>query len=173
LDTDKDGVADKDESGVADIIVKLLDAAGNLVDTTLTDSDGHFEFLALPGDYQLEFVPMEGMEFTLQNQGDDSLDSDVDPENGRTALIQLMNLSAVEDSSGVTVEWATGIELFTSGFDIYRSRDGKFENAVALTEGLILARGGYEAASHDFLATDSEVGKGDRVATLLPCIWLV
>jgi len=137
LDTDKDGVADKDESGVADIIVKLLDAAGNLVDTTLTDSDGHFEFLALPGDYQLEFVPMEGMEFTLQNQGDDSLDSDVDPENGRTALIpiipnttdfsryaglivsptaiQLMNLSAVEDSSGVTVEWATGIELFTSG----------------------------------------------------------
>jgi len=179
LDTNKDGVADKDEAGVADVVVNLLDAEGNLVDTTTTDSDGRFEFSVLPGDYQLEFDSIEGMEFTVQNQGDDSLDSDVDPENGLTALIsvapnttdfshfaglilsptaiQLMSLSAVENSSGVTIEWATGTELSTFGFEVYRSRDSKFENAMALTEGLILARGGDEA--YTFTDSTARVGQ--------------
>jgi len=167
LDTNKDGLVDVDEVGVADIVVHLLDEEGSLVESTTTDNDGRFEFLVGPGNYQLEFVAKEGMEFTRQNQGDDSSDSDVDPETGRTVLIsispnqsdfsnyaglivsptaiQLMSLSATEItvgySSGVTIEWVIGMELNTFGYEIYRSRDGAFENAVAITDGLILASG--------------------------------
>jgi len=55
--------------------------------------------------------------------------------------IQLMSLVATETTSGVTIEWNTGAELSTFGFEVYRSRDGVFENAIAVTEGLVLARG--------------------------------
>jgi len=172
-------VADENESGIAGAVVNLLDADGNLVESTMTDSDGRFVFSATPGDYQLEFVAKDGMKFTKQNQGDDSVDSDVDPETGRTTTIsllpnasdfshyaglivsptaiQLMNLLAVEHSSGVTIEWNTGTELSTFGFDIYRSRDSKFENAVTLTEVLILARGGDEV--YAFTDTTARAGQ--------------
>jgi len=89
LDTDKDGLVDSDEAGMANVIVQLLDADGNVLEATTTDSDGRFEFLVGPGNYQLEFLKRDGMEFTKINQGDDSKDSDVDPETGRTAMISI------------------------------------------------------------------------------------
>jgi len=170
LDTDKDGLADAGEMGIIGAVVHLLDAEGNVLDSTVTDSDGHFQFLVAPGNYLLEFESKDGMDFTIQNDGDDTIDSDVDPQTGRTALIainsnissishfagfivsptaiELIDFSATElfldvpTGSGVIVEWITGVEMDTLGFDIYRSRDSSFGSAVKVTEDIILARGG-------------------------------
>jgi len=163
LDTNKDGLVDPDESGVANVIVRLLDEESEFIAVTTTDIDGYFEFLVGPGNYHLQFLAQSGMEFTLPNQGDDSRDSDVDPETGRTAMIsiapnesnistfagilvsptaiQLMSLTANETDAGVVVEWATGSELNTFGFEILRSRDGDLASAETMTENIVLADG--------------------------------
>src|SRR5690606_27074164 len=39
-DTDRDGIQDDGESGVAGVTVELLDADGNVVDTTTTTAEG-------------------------------------------------------------------------------------------------------------------------------------
>lgn len=77
-DTDADGTRDEMELGWAGIVVRLLDSEGVEVASTTTDSEGNYTFdLVLPGDYRVAFVPPEGASFTLQDQGDDSFDSDV------------------------------------------------------------------------------------------------
>jgi len=179
LDTDKDGLVDADEAGIAGAVVRLLDGAGAVLDTTTTDSDGHFEFVVSPGDYQLEFINFEGLEFTMLDQGDDSIDSDVDPKTGRTSVIsigigetdfsqfagfiisptaiQLISFSATEGNSGVAVEWATGMEIDTFGFHILRSRDGTVVNAVQLTDEQIAALGGDEV--YTFIDTTARQGQ--------------
>jgi len=179
LDTNKDGLVDPDEAGIAGAIVRLLDEDGSLLEITTTDSDGRFEFLVVPGNYQLEFLPRDGMEFTAPNQGDDSKDSDVDPETGRTAVIsiapsennisnfagmiisptaiQLMSLTATETASGVRVEWITGSEIDTFGFQILRSRTGSLESAVEVTEDMVLA--GNSDGLYEFIDTTARAGQ--------------
>ena len=52
LDFDRDGVQDEGEPGIANVTVNLYDASGNLVATTVTDSDGGYLFPDLvPGTY--------------------------------------------------------------------------------------------------------------------------
>lgn len=86
LDDDRDGVQDGGEAGVAGVTVNLLDDAGNVVKTTTTDANGDYRFLvANPGDYQVEFIPPAGLEFTQRDQGgDDALNSDASLTTGRT-----------------------------------------------------------------------------------------
>jgi len=176
LDTDKDGLVDAEEGGLADVIVRLYDEDGLLVDEALTDSEGHYQFVVAPAAYLVEFVALGGMEFTLPNQGDDEVDSDANVETGVTELIvlapgelnytnfaglivsptaiQLMSLAAVEIQQGVSIRWMTGAELSTFGFEIYRSRDGRFENATKVTNSIQLANGGEDI--YEFIDTTAQ-----------------
>jgi SdrD B-like protein/SprB-like repeat protein/type IX secretion system substrate protein len=92
-DQDQDGVQDAGEPGLPNIGVQLSGtgssgAAVNL--STLTDSSGFYAFDGLEdGFYQLSFTLPPSSLFTLKDNGDDSIDSDVDPASGQTATFAL------------------------------------------------------------------------------------
>lgn len=81
------------ENGVVGVTVKLLNAAGNTVDTTTTGADGLYAFTGLlPGTYQVEVVPPANMKFVPQNQGtDDTKDSDVAIASGKSPTFPLIS----------------------------------------------------------------------------------
>ncbi|MBK8900438.1 MAG: carboxypeptidase regulatory-like domain-containing protein [Anaerolineaceae bacterium] len=90
LDADQDGIQNSGEFGVPGVTVNLYDSADTLIGSTTTDAFGQYGFTNLPpGDYYVEVVPT-GYTITLQNQGsDDTLDSDIDPGSGQTAVTTL------------------------------------------------------------------------------------
>jgi protocatechuate 3,4-dioxygenase beta subunit len=91
-DTDKDGVQDYNESGVAGVVVQLYDAAGTLVAETVTDAVGNYRFDNLvPGDYYVQFIPPSGYSISPQDVGgSDAADSDAEPNTGKTVLNSLV-----------------------------------------------------------------------------------
>jgi serine-aspartate repeat-containing protein C/D/E len=61
LDTDRDGIHDTGEPGLAGITVTLLDADGNVLATTVTDADGKYLFTGLePGEYTTKITVPPG-----------------------------------------------------------------------------------------------------------------
>ena len=107
FDGNGDGIQDAGEAGVANVVVNLLDGNGNpILDdagvpvSTTTDANGDYTFDELqPGDFQIQFVAPTGTDFTLQNVGDDALDSDADPATGLTQVVTL-----VSEESNTTVD---------------------------------------------------------------------
>ncbi|WP_071323248.1 SdrD B-like domain-containing protein [Janthinobacterium sp. 1_2014MBL_MicDiv] len=95
LDTNKNGVQDAGEAGVAGVKVTLLDAAGNAVGSPLvTDANGNYLFTNLkPGAYSVQFDKTSlpaGYAFTGQDLGgDDQRDSDANALTGKTAQVLL------------------------------------------------------------------------------------
>ena len=94
-DANRDGLQTPNESGVADVKVVLFDAETNtLVDETTTDENGQYLFNGYyDGEYYLAFtLPDNFATFTSQNadpNGDDHVDSDVDPATGQTMPFML------------------------------------------------------------------------------------
>jgi uncharacterized repeat protein (TIGR01451 family) len=97
-DTNKNGIQDAGEPGIAGVKVTLTgtDKDGNAVDRSVTtDKDGYYTFASADGgftlrsgEYRLTFAK-DGYGFTTQNAGnDDEDDSDADGE-GRTGTITL------------------------------------------------------------------------------------
>ncbi|MEZ4708310.1 MAG: SdrD B-like domain-containing protein [Caldilineaceae bacterium] len=77
-----------DENG--DPVFNITDADGNVVAAQQTDENGLYLFTnLLPGRYCVQFTPPEGYSITTTDQGDDTLDSDVNPTTRRTGLILL------------------------------------------------------------------------------------
>jgi hypothetical protein len=81
LDSDGDGVQDADEPGLGAVVVRLLDAAGTVVDEAVSDVRGVYELSASsPGPFAVEVVLPAGYRPTLVDVGpDETVDSDVDP----------------------------------------------------------------------------------------------
>ncbi len=102
LDTNRNGILDPGENGVGGVCVNLYDANGNLIQQTTTDSNGYYGFNVQSGDYRIEFVKPNGMEFTRPNVGDDSHDSDVNPSDGKTPLIHV---------TGDDLSWDAGLTV--------------------------------------------------------------
>ena len=70
---------DDDMRGLADVQVFLLDTLDNELGVTVTDEGGSYIFNSLaPGSYVVVFVQPEGREFVTANEGDESMDSDVE-----------------------------------------------------------------------------------------------
>jgi len=93
-DTNRNGVQEAGEGGVAGVKVTLLDANGQAVGSATTDADGHYQFSNLkPGAYSVQFdkttLPAN-YQFTAQGQGaDGALDSDANADTGATAQVVL------------------------------------------------------------------------------------
>ncbi len=93
-DTNKNGLQDSGELGVANVVVKLFDCSGNFKAQTVTDANGLYLFADLtPGDYSVQFIKPAGYFFTTKDansNGSDASDSDVDLTTGKTTCITLL-----------------------------------------------------------------------------------
>lgn len=91
LDKNKNGIQDTDEKGIPCITVTLLDNAGNPIALTVTDIDGYYLFPNLEaGNYVVAFSNLPfGSELTITGQGTSALDSDPNPQTGKTPVIVL------------------------------------------------------------------------------------
>jgi hypothetical protein len=83
LDENGDGIQNNSEPGVGGVCVNLYDEDGELRYETTTDSNGYYGFNVQPASYTVGFVLPAGMQFTGQNVGDESHDSDADQVTGR------------------------------------------------------------------------------------------
>ncbi len=85
-DLNKNGKQDSGEPGVPGVPVKLYDCSDNLIASTTTDANGLYLFTNVAaGNYYLKFFAPTGWLFTLKDQGsNDLLDSDADPNTGKT-----------------------------------------------------------------------------------------
>ncbi len=90
-DNNYNGVRDSGEAGIKGVTVKLLDANGKVLETTVTDSNGKYLFDNLnAGSYRIEVAEPSGYFVTKQNVGtNDTIDSDIDTTAGRSGLITL------------------------------------------------------------------------------------
>jgi hypothetical protein len=105
-DMNNNGIQDDGEPGIEGVTVNLYDCQDNLLATTVTDADGLYLFFDLmPGGYYVEFITPMGYVFSPQDQGmDDALDSDADPQTGKTICI---DLEAGEDD----MTWDAGLYM--------------------------------------------------------------
>ncbi|NCC35899.1 MAG: calcium-binding protein, partial [Chloroflexia bacterium] len=92
LDRNANGLQDIGETGLANVVVTLFGEDGTtVIRTTTTNEDGIYQFTYLdPGTYSIGFTPPSGYELSPQGQGEDAeLDSDANPQTGRTEPITL------------------------------------------------------------------------------------
>jgi len=93
-DDNENGIQDAGENGVENVLVRLFDCSDNLIATTNTNINGEYLFDNLAaGTYKIEFANIpSGYVFTQQDQGgDDTKDSDVDVNTGKTDCFTLGN----------------------------------------------------------------------------------
>ncbi len=86
-DTNGNGIQDDGEPGIPDVAVTLFKEDDTLIGNTTTDVNGVYTFTNLiPNTYYLQFTQPSGYLTSPQNQGSsDAVDSDIDPETGKTA----------------------------------------------------------------------------------------
>ena len=146
LDQNADGVNDPDEPGVPGVTVNLLDAAGNIVDTTTTDDDGNFLFTTPPGDFIVEFVPPAGFDITRAFQGQDpALDSNATPLTGRSEPVTLN-----PGDSDLTIDAGLVEFVPAPGIDIEKATNGVDADTAPGVELIV-----GEVATFTFVATNT------------------
>ncbi|WP_176746755.1 SdrD B-like domain-containing protein, partial [Staphylococcus sp. HMSC65H10] len=95
-DSNKDGIQNSNEVGIAGVTVTLTKPDGTKV-TTVTDEKGKYKFTDLEnGEYQVDFETPEGYKSTLIEQGNSrALDSE-----GTSATVKINNADDYTIDSG-------------------------------------------------------------------------
>ena len=103
MDRDDDS-QDNAEMGVGGVLITLTNAAGTVITTTTTATDGSYLFDNLDaGDYRVVF-PTEIADKILvdQNVGPDATDSDADQTTGATEVISLaIGENSIDNDAGI------------------------------------------------------------------------
>ncbi|MEM1095035.1 MAG: SdrD B-like domain-containing protein, partial [Bacteroidota bacterium] len=136
-DLDGDGIQDPGEPGIENILVRLFDDNNNLITTTRTDANGNYLFPGLePGTYVLHFVAPNGSIYSPRGVGNDgTVDSDVNPADGKTTGITVAAGQDRTDIDAGIVTPAPGIDL---NKNVYAGHDGGASCPGGdLTEGLV------------------------------------
>lgn len=92
-DANRNGIQDQGEAGIPGVTVRLLTTGGTVLETTVTNDQGIYNFSNLdPGSYIIEFVTPGNLRVTdLQVGGNDDVDSDCDLTTGRTRSFSLID----------------------------------------------------------------------------------
>ncbi len=98
-DMNGNGIQDSGENGVSGVLVSLYNPGSDhvpgggddtLLYTTTTNSSGQYKFSNLAqGYYYVKVTLPSGYHFTVQNAGNDTLDSDADPSTGNMEVAQI------------------------------------------------------------------------------------
>jgi uncharacterized repeat protein (TIGR01451 family) len=106
-DLNHNGIQDQNEPGVSGIAVQLFNCNNVLISSTVTDNNGYYLFNDVPsGNYYIKVFAPEGWDYTIKDAGsDDLLDSDVNPETGKTDCFTIDGLNCGDNS----VKWDAGI----------------------------------------------------------------
>ncbi|MEZ4684825.1 MAG: SdrD B-like domain-containing protein [Bacteroidia bacterium] len=133
FDNDRDGIQDPGEPGVEGVVVYLLNAAGDTVNTDTTDNSGRYFFEGIdPGNYLIVFdlgtIPTDYVVSPKDQGVTDASDSDANPATGRT---QLTNLAPDE----VDRRWDMGIYLPPASIGDYVWYDYNRDGIQDLPEG--------------------------------------
>ncbi|SOE23573.1 conserved repeat domain-containing protein [Spirosomataceae bacterium TFI 002] len=89
-DNNGNGQQDAGDAGIPGVKVYLLSQSGSTLDSTLTNSSGAYSFDSLTsGTYRVFFDLPGGSVFTQANNGDDTSDSDANPNTGLSSLITI------------------------------------------------------------------------------------
>jgi len=96
--------------------VNLYNATGTLIDSTITNATGYYDFTNLnPGGYYVEFILPSGYVFSPQDQGsNDSVDSDANTTTGKT---EITTLSAGENDD----TWDCGMHQLSPDIEIEKT----------------------------------------------------
>jgi hypothetical protein len=109
VDDNRDGIQDSGELGLAGVTVELRGDDNTLVATTTTSSGGSYEFAdVIPGSYYVQIQVPSGYKWVPQDTGgDDSVDSDADPVDGKTVVFSAT--AGTNDTS-----WDAGLQTVPS-----------------------------------------------------------
>jgi protocatechuate 3,4-dioxygenase beta subunit len=132
--TDKNGIQDPGEPGLAGVTVTLRNASGTVVGTRTTDANGLYVFDELPaGSYTLEFATPAGYYRTAADAGNDTTDSDAATTGanpGRTTTIFLGDGSvdasytpgvSFTATQGINPRWDAGFVTYTPSLTVKKT----------------------------------------------------
>jgi hypothetical protein len=116
LDTNKDGLLNNSEAGVAGVTVELLNSTGSsILSTTTTNSSGGYEFTGLSaGVYEVKFLAPTGDTFTTQGVGSNAAVNS--SANQTTGITSTITLTAGQVDNNVEA----GLEKSTSGISVLK-----------------------------------------------------
>ncbi len=192
FDANDNGLQDEGELPLAGVQLALLDAAGNPLQdagnnrvTTITDANGKYQFIVLPGSYGIQVLLTEGASLTLLDAGDDTLDSDTAPASGKSAAVAVasgdaithldagikratlsgsviidQNANGVEDSADTdrlpgTVITVSGTDLFGNPVSVSTTTDTDGNYSVSVPPGLYTVA---ETTPTGYTSTGAEPG---------------
>ncbi|NNF34539.1 MAG: hypothetical protein HKN68_10545, partial [Saprospiraceae bacterium] len=79
-----DGIRNNDEPRLNDVNVQIITDEGVIIEETITDESGYYEFIAVePGQYKIVVEGHEDFTTTSKDDGDESLDSDFNDDGTR------------------------------------------------------------------------------------------
>ncbi|MEE8525643.1 MAG: SdrD B-like domain-containing protein, partial [Thermoanaerobaculia bacterium] len=131
LDGNGDGIQDAGEGGESGVSVELFLADGELLGSATSGGDGSYRFDGLAAaTYYLEFTAPMGMgkALTVQDAGDDAVDSDPNRFSGRTDPFHLSPGEADQDLDAGIVPEVTGAASL--GDFVWNDTDGDGEQGA-------------------------------------------
>ncbi|MBK8701011.1 MAG: DUF11 domain-containing protein [Saprospiraceae bacterium] len=144
-DTNFNGRQDVSEPKVANVRVEAFDVYNQKIGEAITDNTGTYTITYLAkADYYLKFTPPAGYGYTMSNQGNEEIDSDVDHTNGLNTTryfamkpgvnylsidaglapgalpVRYISLDAHRHGEFNIIEWKTATEINSEYFTIER-----------------------------------------------------
>jgi len=112
-DENQDGTQDDNESGVSGVSIKLYDGDGNELNSTTTDGSGKYSFCGLSnGDYYIEVnkstIPDDYIITSQDQRGDDTKDSDINPNNGKSSTVTINDGNITTLDGGIHKTYCLG-----------------------------------------------------------------
>ncbi|MDP3418833.1 SdrD B-like domain-containing protein [Falsiroseomonas sp.] len=150
VDRDGNGIEEMGEAPRAGVTVALLDGFGNPTGrTTTTDANGEYVFQDLvAGLYSVQFATPAGERLTLRDVGtDDTVDSDANPLNGKTAAVHVLPGEVTRDlDAGLYIPASLGDRIFHD-LDADGVQDGNEPGLANVTVKLLDAIGNVIATT--------------------------